>query len=817
MQDEFADGICFVSLASLSDPEQVISSIAQTLGLREVGERPLLEQLQAYLRTWHLLLVLDNFEQVIAATPYLMTLIMTCPNLHLLITSRASLSFPGGYNYPVPPLSVPNLTQQLDEKAIAHIAAVQLFVQRARAVQHTFQLTSTNAPVIAAICARLDGLPLALELAATRIKLLPPQALLKRLQSPLNVLTQGTSGLPARQQTIRSTIQWSYDLLDRWEQRLFRLCAVFVGGFTLRAVEALCLALHESGDTGMGVVLEGIDSLVNKSLLQPPGQEETEEEPYLTMLETVREYGRELLLEKGELAAARRAHATFFLQWVEESMKQTDGIKQLAHDYENVRAALAWMLEEDNENSESHNAQRIEMALRLGILLKPFWTMQGYRSEGWSMMERALAQSDAVTPEIRAQALITAANLIGMLGNHSRAGTLLEQSLALCQASGDTQRCASCLRDLGWIAYQQGNLPRAQTLYEEGLTLFRELGDQQGIASSLGNIGYLAEYQGDYEQAYRLLSESLALFRELGATHDAARQLCQLAMLLCISREPLPVTEIRSLLNESIVLAQEVGNKRIVAEARWVLGCLAFIQNDLATAYLLMSEAIAFFRNSADRRETGACLTVLARIVTAQGDYNTAHALFAECLAIRREIDDRSFITTLCLEGIAQLAAAQEQRSWAVRLCGAAEKLRKEVALPMAPFEHIPYQRTVIALRTYFGEQVFAKLWAEGRAMSLEEVLAVCERVSPEEVATTQGTAPPKQAARKASVYPDDLSAREVEVLSLLAQGYSDAQIAERLVISPRTVNSHLTSIYRKIHVTTRATATRYAIEHRFI
>lgn len=215
VQNEFADGVCFVPLASLSDPEQVLPSIAQTLGLRETGERPLLAQLQAYLRTWHLLLLLDNFEQVMAAAPHLVHLLTACSNLRLLITSRASLYLAGGYDYPVPPLSIPNLTQPLDHKLLSQVGSVQLFVQRARAIQHTFQLTSTNASVIAAICARLDGLPLALELAATRIKLLPPQALLKRLQSPLNVLTQGTSGLPARQQTIRSTIQWSYNLLDR--------------------------------------------------------------------------------------------------------------------------------------------------------------------------------------------------------------------------------------------------------------------------------------------------------------------------------------------------------------------------------------------------------------------------------------------------------------------------------------------------------------------------------------------------------------------------------------------------------------------------
>jgi predicted ATPase/DNA-binding CsgD family transcriptional regulator len=812
MLDTFADGVCFVSLAALSDPERVLPSIAQTLGLRETEEH-LLAQLQTYIRKQHLLLVLDNFEQVMAAAPYLITLLTTCPGLHLLITSRTSFSFPGGYDYPVPPLSVPDLTRQLDEEAVSQSAAVQLFVQRARAVQSTFQLTPNIAPTVAAICARLDGLPLALELAAVYIRLLPPQILLKRLKSPLDVLTQETYGRPSRQQTIRATIQWSYDLLNQWEQRLFRLCSVFVGGFTLQAVEAVCLALHEGSSVEMGSVLDGLDSLVNKSLLQPPIWEEMVEEPRLAMLETVREYGRELLLEKGEMEEVRRAHATFFFQFVEAAVRQTDGIKQMAREYENVRAALDWMLKEDQE---SQDVQRIETALRLGMLLESFWKMRGFLSEGRSMMERALARNVEVTLAIRAQALITTAALIGMLNDHHRAEMLFEQSLALCKTSGDTRRSAYCLCGLGWVAQQRGNCPRAQALYEESLAHFQELGDQQGLASVVSNMAYLARFQGDYERAYCLFSEALAIFRTLGIVHDIASQLCQLALLLSVAREPPPATEIHALLDECVALAKVSGDQRLVAEGGCALGYLAFIQGDLDTAYPLVSKSVSFYRRDGDRREIGTRLTVLGRIVTVQGDYSAAEALFAESLTFGHEIND-ILTLTLAVEGLIQLAVAQEQRAWAVRLCGAAEKLREALGAPLPPFEREPYQRMVTALCTFFGKRTFAALWAEGRAMSLETVIAAREAAFPEAAVAMQEVVAPQQAAQRASVYPDGLSVREVEVLRLLTQGYSNPQIAEHLIISTRTVNSHLTSIYRKIQVTTRTAAARYAFEHLLI
>lgn len=763
-----------------------------------------------YLQDREMLLVLDNFEQVVAAAPQLADLLTSCPKLHLLITSRATLRIPGEYEFPVAPLSLPNLTQHRDHEHIAQAAAVQLFAQRAQAIQPTFRLTPANASIIAKICTRLDGLPLALELAAARSKLLPPQSLLERLERPLSVLTRGASGLPARQQTIRGTIQWSYDLLDDWEQRLFCLCSVFVGGFTLQAVEALCGDLYAGDDKAMGSVLDGMDSLVSKSLVQPPQQDDEEGEARLSMLETLREYGRELLAEQGEMEGVRAAHAAFYLHLAEESSQQASWIKPLERDYDNLRASMTWMLEAEGEKQ---NVQRVEMALRLGSLLENFWRTQGYLSEGWSFMERALAKSEGASQGLRAQSLATASILLGHLGDHKQAQAFLEQSLALSRELGDTHRIAYCLRNLGWLVYQEGSFTRARTLYEESLELFKALDDKQGIALALTNLGYLAQNQGDFEGAYLLFSEALAICRELGSTRLVISLLFQLAQLLYVSNEYPPAGEIVSLLNESIALAQELSDRNMIAHAHFLLGLVAFSQGDLVKARLLVEEAVSFFKTRGDRRSEGVMNAMLARIITAQGDYDTARILLKESLAIGREIGDKTEIATLCLEGMAILAGASGQRAWAVRLWGAAEKLRDVVAFPMIPVERVPYQRSITELRAFFGEQNFAILKEEGRAMS------------PEEALSERATLPPKQTSQPAQfspiektlTYPAGLSAREVEVLRLLTQGLSDAEIAERLVVSPRTVNTHLTSIYRKLQVTSRSAATRYAIEHQVV
>src|SRR5712692_10184228 len=300
--DTFADGVCFVSLAPVSDPGQVMPVSAKALGLWEALDRPLLDHVRDYLREKHLLLLLDNFEQVAAASPQLAALLVFCPRLHLLVTSRAALHLSGEYEFPVPPLPTPDLTQLENAQALAQVAAVRLFVERAHAIQPAFQLTQANARTIAEICVRLDGLPLAIELAAARSKLLPPQALLHRLSHRLDLLTGGARDLPMRQQTLRNTLQWSYDLLTEPEQRLFRWLSIFVGGCTLEAAETVCQAGQEDGVQTFPV-LEGVASLLDKSLAQQIGQEG--HDPQLVMLETIREFGQDCLQAHKELEAAR--------------------------------------------------------------------------------------------------------------------------------------------------------------------------------------------------------------------------------------------------------------------------------------------------------------------------------------------------------------------------------------------------------------------------------------------------------------------------------------------------------------------------------
>jgi len=360
VRDDFADGLVFVPLAPVSDPEQVLPTITKTMGLWEAGDRSLLEQLQAALQDRHLLLFLDNFEQVIAAALQLADLLASCPYLTILVTSRAALRLSGEYEFRVSPLALPDLAQLPESQALAQVASVRLFLERTRAIQTNFALTSSNARAVAEICVNLEGLPLAIELAAARIKLLPPHALLKRLSHRLGVLTGGAQDMPVRQQTLRATFQWSYGLLSPKERRLFRWLSVFVGGCTLEAAEAVC-------DDSEPVLLGEVASLLDKSLLQ---QTELDgEEPRLIMLETIREYGVECLHTEGELAAAERAHANYYLRLAEEAEPKLRGAEQatwlghLEREHENPRAALEWALTSEEQ----------ELALRLCSTLWLFW------------------------------------------------------------------------------------------------------------------------------------------------------------------------------------------------------------------------------------------------------------------------------------------------------------------------------------------------------------------------------------------------------------------------------------------------------------
>ncbi len=690
-------------------------------------------------------------------------------------------------------------------------AAVALFLQRAQATKPTFQLTHANARAVAEICIRLEGLPLAIELAAARLPLFPPQALLARLTQRLQLLTSGTRDVPVRQQTLRNTIAWSYHLLDGEEQRLFQQLSVFVGGCTLQAVGAIC----GSFDNGAGQVLEGVISLLDKSLLQ---QTESEgEEPRLMMLETIREYGLEALATSGEMEAMRQGHAVYYLRLSEEAEPELDGpqqtvwLERLEREHDNLRVALCWLLERGE--AEQGTGDGREMALRLAGALQWFWQVRGHFSEGRTFLEQALTGSKEVASPVRAKALFAAAQLAHFQGDDGRAEALLEESLTLYRELKDLAGVAFSLHILGRVARTKGNLVEARSLFEEALALWKEVGDKKQIAFSLENLAMIESRQGEYTRGRALCEESLAIQRELGNKVGISDVLLQLAWILFVSQGHLAT--VHSLIGESLVLSREVGDKRGIADCCHLSGHIALSQDDAFTARALAEESLLLSREVGDRQNIAQSLSLLGRTVAVQDDYTAARALFEESLSVAREIGDK-LNSTFYLEGLASVVAAQGEPVWATRLWGAAEARRESMGVPISPVERTAYdERTVERVRAQLGEKAFAAAWAQGRAMTLEQVLAVQGAVTMPETAPVGPSSVPQ--TRKASTSPDGLTAREIEVLRLVAQGLTNEQVAERLIISPRTVDTHLTSTYSKIGVSSRVAATRYAMEHHLV
>jgi predicted ATPase/DNA-binding CsgD family transcriptional regulator len=799
--DAFADGVCFVPLAPIRDPDLVTSMLAQVLGLKEANEQPLLDLLKASLQDKRLLLLLDNFEQVLAAAPRLSDLLADCPHLKILVTSRAVLHLRGEHEFPVPPLALPDFTHLPESEALAQYAAVALFLECARAVKPDFELTPANSRAIAEICIRLDGLPLAIELAAARSKLLPPQALLARLRHRLQVLTSAARDVPPRQQTLRNTLAWSYDLLDAKEQGLFRRLSVFVGGCTLEAVEGLSTALGELPAD----VLDGMASLLDKSLLRQTGQEA--ETARLMMLETIREYGLEALAASGEMGRTRQAHATYYLALAEQAELERGGpqqapwLEQLEREHDNLRAALSWSLEPaEDEEGRQHR----EIALRLAGALWMFWWVHGYLSEGRTFLERALTASEGIeASSIGAKALFTAAHLAFVQSDYERAEALCEESLALYRELGDQRGIAFSLGILGDIAWVRSDPATARSLLEEALALFREVDDQEYAAYSLFSLGLVARSQGEYARAHTLFKESVAIHRGLGNKRGIAHSLSQLAQALFDSQAD--QASVHSLVEECLAMSKEVGFKEGVAAAQCLLGQLALGKGDLATARAEVEESEVLYKEMGHRHGTAESLSAFGKVLAAEGDYAAAQALYEESLAISGELGEKWMIAR-GLVGLGEVVAAQHKLAWAAQLWGAADVLRDALEVPIPPVELADYERSLSAARVHLGERAFAAAWTQGRAMTPQQAL-VAQGHKPTPSPTPSATPSPQ-------AYPAGLTAREVEVLRLLAGGLTDLQIAEKLVLSPRTVHAHISSIYSKLGVTSRSAATRYAIEH---
>jgi len=546
--------------------------VAQALGLKEQGTQRPSELLHRYLEGKQLLLVLDNFEQVVEAAPFVAEIAARYPRLVVLVTSRTALRVRGEQRYRLLPLSLPGSRQRPPLEALANYGAVRLFVERAQAGSGEFRLEARNAAAVVEICRRLDGLPLAIELAEARIQLLPPAALLARLEQRLPVLTGGPRDLPARQRTLRATIDWSYDLLDAEEQRIFAFLGVFAGGCTLDAVGAVC-ATH--------MALDVLTSLADKSLVQHAAQNR---EPRILLLETVREYAQVLLEAEGASAALRRRHAEYYLAFVEAGRPDLGGPGQrawFAHldgEHDNLRAVLRWAIE----------SGEAEIGLRVAGVLWRLWYVYGYLSEGRRWLEQLFRLSPTVPVRVRAEALHGAGAMAVQQGDYTAAVPWTEESLALFRGLDDAQGTADLLNQRGNVAREQGDLTHARALYEESLTRYRAVSDEQGVAVALNNLGTAMRYQGDLDRAAVLYTESLNLRRQRGDTRGIAWTLNNLAL---VARPQRHVAQAKSWYAESLGLSNAVGDRLQVARSLEGIAGLALDEAQAPSAARLFGAA----------------------------------------------------------------------------------------------------------------------------------------------------------------------------------------------------------------------------------
>jgi predicted ATPase/transcriptional regulator with XRE-family HTH domain len=683
--DRFEHGAWFVNLAPIGDLTMVAPMIAQALDVREIDGQPILELVKRFLREKRTLLLLDNFEHVVEAAPLISELLSFAAGLKILVTSRTTLRLSGEHEYSVPPLGLPPTTyaglgqdnadgrptiggQRPNLQTITQYEAVRLFTERAQAVKADFMVTEENALAVAEICYRLDGLPLAIELAAARVKLFPPQALLERLGSPLKFLTGGARDLPTRQQTIHNTIQWSYQLLDEREKILFARLGAFVGGCTMEAAEGIC----NSDDTLRLDVVDGIAALVDQSLLrQDEGPGGT---PRFVMLETIREYALERLEQRGEVEAVRQWHAKYFLMLAEEAEPELAGPRQVAwlarldRDLDNLRAALGWSIEH----------HEIETALRLAGALTWFWFTRSYWNEGRRWFETTLARSAGAARASRAKALLGSGQLATFQNDHDHAYMRCEQAHALYLELDDRRGAAWALFFLSVAAQDQSDLTRSNAAAAESLALRRSIGDRRGIAYSLHAEGEAALYAGEFARAMKLCDEGLALFRAIGDTYGISLSLL------------------------------------ITAEAAYATG-------DYDRAKQLCQECLHVNHELGDRRGRGMTLEILGRVTRAQGEDLVARSLYAQALSLLSDAGDRWSVAR-CIESIAVMYV--ESDTWrAARLFGAAETLRQSIGLPQTYLDRSRCEQAVAAARARLGATGFEAVWAGGGELTLTQAI----------------------------------------------------------------------------------------------
>jgi predicted ATPase/DNA-binding CsgD family transcriptional regulator/transcriptional regulator with XRE-family HTH domain len=751
----FADGVVFVDLSAVHDPDAVMTSIARLVGVHPEASC-LLASLAQVLADKRLLLVVDNFEQVLAAAPAVDALLEACGGLTVLATSREPLRLRRERVVSVPPLGLPDLDGEPALELLADTPAVALFAHRAAETRAGFRLTADNVRAVAELCVRLDGLPLAIELAAARTRALPPASILARMEQRLDLLASGALAEPARHQTLRTAFAWSYNLISAEEQAVFRRLATFAGGCTLDAAEAVCSDQSISHADVLGLLAE----LIDKSLIVL--QEGHDLQARYRFLETLRQYAAEELRAMGEDTETRQRHLDWYLALAEQaepelrSAHQATWLDRLELEYENIRAALAWALE---------SGANLEAGLRLASALRWFWHARGHPSEGRQWLERGLTAQGLAIDAVRAKALDVSAALAHSQSDYAVARSLQEQGLVLWRQECYQPGVAAALNTLGIVAKSQGDYLRAGTLMEEALGIARELGDRPSLAQTLNNLATVAIEQGDYEGASARLEESLAIRRALG---------------------------------DGLGVGSSLHN----------LGECALQQGAHALAAACFEESLDLFRQLRAQHRVAQSLQSLGIVALRRGEVARAATQFAEALSLMRQQGD-NWGVVVSLEGLAEAAVVAREGELSLRLFGAVAAWREENNAPLPESERAHCDRALAVARESLNEEAIAAAVGRGRVMPFEKAIACAltftTRVQSVPLVRRTDATPAPELAR--------LTYRERDVAALIARGLTNRQIAEQLVITEATTERHVTNILKKLGVASRVQVATWAMQ----
>jgi len=727
--DRYAYGVWWVELAALTTDDQVVRAVAKALGVGEHANEALLQSVIQFLADKPLLLIIDNCEHLLAATAqFVSELLSYCPYIQIMTTSRTALNVPGETLWPVPTLALPNPQQIPLADLLGQFACIRLFVERASAVQPGFQLTLANALAVVAICTQLDGIPLAIELAAARVKVLPVEEIAARLTQRLgarfDLLTQGNRTAQPRQQTLRAAIDWSYKLLAETERQLFQLVAVFRGGFTLEALEQIVDAQSQGAPLVIQNSLDLLTQLVDQSLVIVEIQGE---ESRYRLLETLREYALEQLAASPELPAIHRRHAEFFLQWAEQAAphllasQQQQWLNRFEVEHPNLRAALDyWLAAGENEH-----------ALRLAVAAVRFWGTRGYVSEGRAWLQKALAGRAHLPSEIssanRAKALNAAGSLSFRQGDLAEAMALFQQSLTLFQQLEDEQGIAEVLQNMAMVEIPRANFALAQQYLEQSLALYRPMQDDYGIARAQQHLGHLAYDQDRYADARDYFVESLGRYRRLGDQVPIANVLLNLGTTLDLLGD---FATAQAHHQECLTIARALGHQGIMGAVLRSLGRRALEQNEYAQARSYGEESLRLMRGLGDKGNAGYALLLLGNVARKQGDHRQALTYYTQNLQMMVALNYKWSIYD-ALEHIASLLVeSTQQPQVAVHFLGAAQALRQAIGHTMNATYAAAYEQQTTALRQQLGESAFAELWAAGQTAPLAQLVIKAEQLA---------------------------------------------------------------------------------------